>query len=102
MLRSSRWWLWLLCGIGVALVSFRVASLSGAFVWGDRANYPARPVCGVVLWWLAAWVLYAGALRLGAALPPRVPSLAALLLVSLAARAAFFGTNPIQEDDAYR
>ncbi|MCE9583934.1 MAG: glycosyltransferase 87 family protein, partial [Planctomycetes bacterium] len=102
MLRSSRWWLWLLCGIGVALVAFRMASLSSAFVWGDRANYPARPITEIVCLWLGGWLLYAGALRLGAALPPRVPSLIALLAIALVARASFFGTNPIQEDDAYR
>ncbi|KAF0241918.1 MAG: hypothetical protein FD180_4208 [Planctomycetota bacterium] len=102
MFRSARWWAWLACGIGVGLVAFRLASLSEAFVWGDKAGRAARPLVEVILLWMGGWLLYAGALRLGAALPPRVPSLVALLLVAAGARAAFFGTNPIQEDDAYR
>lgn len=102
MFRSARWWAWLACGAVVALVALKLAGLSGAFVWGDSARWAARPIREVVLWWMAAWVAYAAALRLGSALPPRVPSLVALLLLAGGARAAFFGTNPIQEDDAYR
>ncbi|MEK7469947.1 MAG: hypothetical protein AAB074_21475 [Planctomycetota bacterium] len=102
MFRSVRWWAWLACGIGVALVAFRMASLSGAFVWGDVAGRRARPLDEFVFLWLGGWLFYAGALRLGASLPPRVPSLLVLLLLAAGARGAFFGTNPIQEDDAYR
>lgn len=102
MFRSPRWWLWLLCGIGVALLAFRTASLAEQFTWGDTAHWADRPIPGVLLWWLVGWLLYAAALRLGAALPPRVPSLIALLAIAAVARGAYFGTNPIQEDDAYR
>ncbi len=102
MFRSARWWAWLVCGLGVALVAFRIAGLSDAFVWGDKARWAARPIREVVLWWMGGWLLYAAALRLGSKLPPRVPSLVALLVIAAAARASFFGTNPIQEDDAYR
>ena len=85
MFRSARWWLWLACGVGVALVALRLASLSSAFVWGDAAHRPDRPITEVVVAWMAGWLLYAGALRLGAALPPRVPSLVAVFVLCVTA-----------------
>ncbi|MBI2922255.1 MAG: DUF2029 domain-containing protein [Planctomycetes bacterium] len=99
---SVRWAAWSLCGAGVVAVAWRVAALSKAFVWGDRSGWADRPIAEFVAWWLVGWLLYAAALRLAMPLAPRLRALGMILLVAVAARAAFFGTNPIQEDDAYR
>ena len=102
MPRSLRWAAWFGCGLGVAAVTARIAFLSKAFVWGDSAGWAKRPILEFVAWWLVAWLLYAGALRLGRGLPPRLRTLVAILAVAAAARSFYFGTNPVQEDDAYR
>jgi hypothetical protein len=102
MSRHVRRALWAACGLIVVAISFRIASLSDAFVWGDVRNWPKRPIPEVIAWWLTGWLVFSFALRMGAALPPRVGALAFVVLVAAASRAAFFGTHPIQEDDAYR
>ncbi|NUN47384.1 MAG: DUF2029 domain-containing protein [Candidatus Brocadiae bacterium] len=102
MTRSLRLALWLACGLGIVLFALRLRALSAAFVWGDTAGWAQRPILEVVAWWLGAWLAWAAALRLGKKLPARLPMLVAILLIAGAARASFFGTWPIQEDDAYR
>lgn len=71
-------------------------------MWGDRAHWKDRPIREFVAWWGVAWGAFVAALWIGRRLPARVPALALLLAIAALARAALFGTNPIQEDDAYR